>query len=45
MKDNVVSKLYGSYLNYIEFDGKRYWDVRENILSRVIIKKFLIQRL
>jgi hypothetical protein len=26
-----VCKVYGSYLSYIEFDGKRYWDVRENI--------------
>jgi hypothetical protein len=26
-----VSKLYGSYLSYLEFDGIRYWDIRENI--------------
>ena len=24
----VVSKLSGSYMGYIEFDGVRYWDVR-----------------
>jgi hypothetical protein len=22
--------MYGSYLSYIEFDGKRYWDLRED---------------
>lgn len=22
----VVSKVYGTYLGYIEFDGVRYWD-------------------
>jgi hypothetical protein len=22
--------MYGSYLSHIEFDGKRYWDLREN---------------
>jgi len=28
---NVVkSKVSGSYLSYIEFDGVRYWDLREN---------------
>ena len=25
----VVSSCYGSYLGFIEFDGKRYWDFRE----------------
>jgi hypothetical protein len=24
----VISKLFGSYLGYLEFDGVRYWDVR-----------------
>ncbi|MFN9904416.1 MAG: hypothetical protein ACK55Z_37705, partial [bacterium] len=29
LKDGkVVSELYGNYMGYIEFDGKRYWDVR-----------------
>ena len=26
-----MSKLYGSYLNFIEFDQERYWDIRENV--------------
>jgi hypothetical protein len=25
----VVSSCYGTYLGFIEFDGKRYWDIRE----------------
>ena len=25
----VVSKIYGSYLGFTEFDGVRYWDARE----------------
>ncbi len=38
MLDNkVISKVYGSYLNFIEFDGIRYWDIRENIPVKVII--------
>lgn len=40
LKDKIVSKLYGSYLNYIEFDGKRYWDIRENLRVRVIYNLF-----
>ena len=27
----VVSKFTGSYLSHIDFDGKRYWDIRRNI--------------
>lgn len=27
----MLSHFYGSYLSYIEFDGVRYWDIRENI--------------
>lgn len=26
----MVSKVYGSYLSHIEFDGVRYWDLREH---------------
>ena len=22
--------MYGSYLSFIEFDGQRYWDLRQN---------------
>ena len=30
LKDGVkVSELNGSYMGYLEFDGKRYWDVRK----------------
>jgi hypothetical protein len=25
----VVSKMYGNYMGYIDFDGVRYWDVRD----------------
>lgn len=28
--NKVVSVLRGSYLSHIEFDGKRYWDFRQN---------------
>jgi hypothetical protein len=31
MDKNVVSKVYGSYLGFIEFDQIRYWDIRENV--------------
>jgi hypothetical protein len=26
---NVVSNMYGTVVGYIEFDGVRYWDVRD----------------
>lgn len=30
LKDGkVVCKLFGNYAGYIDFDGVRYWDVRE----------------
>lgn len=25
----MVSKIYGNEMGYIDFDGKRYWDVRD----------------
>ena len=28
---NVLSTFTGSYLSHIDFDGKRYWDIRHNI--------------
>lgn len=28
VKDVVVSKCYGSYMGFIEFDDIRYWDYR-----------------
>ncbi len=28
---NVLSNFTGSYLSHIDFDGKRYWDIRRNI--------------
>lgn len=31
LKNLDVCKVYGSYLSYIEFNGIRYWDIRENI--------------
>ena len=27
----IDGKVYGSYLEFIEFNGVRYWDIRENI--------------
>ena len=27
----VVSKMYGTYMGYIDFDGRRYWDIRRMI--------------
>jgi hypothetical protein len=29
--DKVVSKMYGNQMGYIDFDGIRYWDVREQV--------------
>jgi hypothetical protein len=29
--DNVLCSFTGSYLSHIDFDGKRYWDIRRNI--------------
>jgi hypothetical protein len=33
--DKVVCSITGSYLSFIEFDGIRYWDIRENIKTNV----------
>ena len=35
MNKKVVTTIKGSYLNFIEFDGLRYWDIRENIKTNV----------
>ena len=26
----MVSEIYGNYMGYMDFDGKRYWDVRDS---------------
>lgn len=29
--DEVISKIYGSYMGFCEFDDVRYWDYRQVI--------------
>jgi hypothetical protein len=36
LKNISVCKIYGSYLSHIEFNGIRYWDIRENIQIKMI---------
>jgi len=37
-----VCKVYGSYLSFIEFNSKRYWDIRENVkMNKIEISKQL----
>jgi len=36
LKNSVVSKVYGTYVGYMEFGGTRYWDVRENVEVKTI---------
>lgn len=31
-----VSEIFGSYLSFIDFDNKRYWDIRENYPISII---------
>lgn len=31
-----VSQIRGTYLGYIEFDGVRYWDLRETLSQEVV---------
>jgi hypothetical protein len=31
-----VSKVYGSYLSFIDFNNIRYWDIRENVPIKLI---------
>lgn len=43
-KNKIVSKMYGSYMGFLEFDGKRYWDSRYVLPFRmkVIYKRILL---
>lgn len=36
-----VSKVYGNYLGFIDFDNKRYWDIREQSIHAVVGKDIL----
>lgn len=37
IKDQTeISDIYGNYNGYIDFDGVRYWDIRETKLNDVI---------
>ncbi len=31
-----MSKVYGSYLSFIDFNNIRYWDIRENVPIKLI---------
>ena len=35
LKNLTVCKIIGSYLSYIEFNGVRYWDIRQNVGVKV----------
>jgi hypothetical protein len=45
MNNKVVSKIYGSYLNYLEIDGLRFWDIRENVPIKVKLIKIKFKQL
>jgi len=36
LKNITVSKIYGSYLSFVEFNNIRYWDIRESIPTKSI---------
>lgn len=41
LKNVVVSKVYGTFCGFIEFNNIRYWDVRENLevkVNKIFIK-------
>ena len=31
----IVSKMYGSYMGFLEWDGIRYWDARDILPFRI----------
>lgn len=35
----VVSRVFGSYLGFLDFDGVRYWDVKHHLPYKNYIKK------
>ncbi len=37
MNGKRVSKIYGSYMGYIEFDNKRYWDYEHMLPFQLMI--------
>ena len=39
--NKVVSKFGGNYLGFIDFDGRRYWDVRDGEVVDYEINKVL----
>jgi hypothetical protein len=34
-KGQKVSEVYGNYIGFMDFDGKRYWDLREQVVHQV----------
>ena len=35
LKGRKVSDINGNYMGFIDFDGKRYWDIRDQIIYEV----------
>lgn len=35
--DKKVSEIYGSYMEFLEFDGVRYWDLNKTIAFKPIL--------
>ena len=38
VENKVVSVMKGNYMSHIEFDGVRYWDIRQNFPIKIIEK-------
>ena len=41
-KNKSVTKLYGSYMGFLEFDGVRYWDAREILPFNLLVYQLMI---
>jgi len=42
-KGKTVSRIYGTYLGFIEFDGKRYWDIRDFEYFKAIKSDYILE--
>jgi len=42
VKGRPICKIYGTYIGFLEFDGQRYWDIRDTEKFPMVKPNFVL---